>query len=81
MSDNENRLKSVIGDILKIDAGSIGDETSVDSVEAWDSLRHLNLVLAIEGEFGISLTEEQTVEILNYPLIKLVMAEHGIDFG
>ena len=49
-------------------------------MEQWDSLRHLNLVLALEAEFDISFTEEQTVEILNYPLIRIVLEEHGIAF-
>ncbi|MCF3630721.1 MAG: acyl carrier protein [Rhodospirillales bacterium] len=80
MTGNETRLKGVIADILKIDAAIIGEDTSVDTVEQWDSLRHLNLVLALEAEFDISFTEEQTVEILNYPLIRIVLEEHGIAF-
>mgnify|MGYP003571080183 FL=1 len=80
MTGNETRLKGVIADILKIDATIIGEDTSVDTVEQWDSLRHLNLVLALEAEFDISFTEEQTVEILNYPLIRIVLEEHGIAF-
>lgn len=81
MTANEDRLKGVLADILKIDAATIGEETSVDTVEQWDSLRHLNLVLALEAEFDVSFTEEQTVEILNYPLIKIVLEEHGIAFS
>lgn len=80
MSENETRLKGVLADVLKIDASGIGEDTSVDTVESWDSLRHLNLVLALETEFDVSFTEEQTVEILNYPLIRMVLEEHGIAF-
>ena len=69
MSNNVERLQRVMADVLKIEASEIGDDTSVDTVEEWDSLRHLNLVLALEQEFDISFTEEQTVEILNFPLI------------
>ena len=47
---------------------------------AWDSLRHMNLVLALEEAFGIAFTPEQTVEILNFPLIKEVLKEHGVEF-
>lgn len=80
MAGNEDRLKRVMSDVLSIEASSIDDDTSVDTVERWDSLRHLNLVLAIEQEFGISFTEEQTVEILNYPLIKAILEEHQVRF-
>lgn len=80
MSATEERLKRVLGDVLKIEASEVNDDTSVDTVEEWDSLRHLNLVLALEQEFDISFTEEQTVEILNYPLIKIVLEEHQVSF-
>lgn len=81
MSENEDRLKQVLSDVLKISADGIDDDTSVDTVEKWDSLSHLNLVLALEQAFDISFTEEQTVEILNYPLIKAVLGEHGVHVG
>ena len=80
MKVDENRLKQVLTDVFKIDAQSINEDTSVDNVEKWDSLTHLNLVLALEDAFNITFTEEQTVEILNYPLIKLVLQEHGVEF-
>lgn len=80
MSANETKLKQVIADVLQVDASTIDDDTSVDTVESWDSLRHLNLILAIEEEFDVSFTEDQTVEVLNYPLIKIVLGEHGVSF-
>lgn len=78
MTSIEHRVTQTIAAVLEIDASEINDDTSVDTVESWDSLRHLNLVLALESEFNISLTEEQTIEVLNYPLIVAVLAEHGI---
>jgi acyl carrier protein len=76
----EEKLKQVLVDIFGIDAATIDQTTSVDTVEKWDSLNHLNLVLALEQQFNVTLTEEQTVEILNYPLIKVVLEEHGVEF-
>lgn len=81
MSYSENKLKQVLVDVFNIDVGSINDTTSVDTVKEWDSLKHLNLVLALEEQYSITLSVEQTVQILNYPLIKVVLAEHGINFS
>ena len=72
---NEEKLKKIIGSVFKIDASSINNETSPDTVESWDSLNHLNLVLALEEGFNVSFTEEQTVEILNLELIKISLKE------
>jgi len=70
---DETRLKQVLADIFDIDAETIDETTSIDTIEEWDSLRHLYLVLALEAEFDITLTEEQTIEILSYPQIKAVV--------
>lgn len=78
--NNEERMKSVLANIFKIDAKSIDDDSSVDTIETWDSLTHLNLVLALENEFDVSFTEEQTVEMMNYQLIKINLTELGISF-
>ncbi len=81
MSENELKLKKVIATVFKINVSDVNDDSSVDTVELWDSLNHLNLVLAIESEFNISLSEDQAVEIMSYPLIKIILNEHGINFG
>lgn len=81
MQGNENKLKQVLADVFGIDVSTIDETTSVDTVAEWDSLKHLNLVLALEEKFNVTLTEEQTVQILSYPLIKVVLEEHGVDFS
>jgi acyl carrier protein len=71
----EHNLKTVMGIVLGIPADSINDDTSMDTVDSWDSLKHLNLVLAIEEEFGVSIPDEDVANITSYPLIRLVLAE------
>jgi len=77
---NEEKLKKILSDLFMVDTSKINDDTSVDTVPKWDSLKHLNLVLALEEQFKISLSEQETVEILSFPLIKSVLVEHGIKF-
>ncbi len=69
-----------MSNVFGISEGAIDDTSSMDSIENWDSLRHMNLVLALEERFQITFTPEQTVEILNYALIKTVLKEHGVSF-
>jgi len=76
----ELKLKEVLATVFKVTTDMIIDEASPDSIEAWDSLRHMNLVLALEENFGVELSDDQVVEILNFKLIKLVLNEHGIEF-
>ena len=50
----EERLKEVIGDVLDLDPGSIDASTTKDTTDSWDSLNHINLVVALEQEFQVS---------------------------
>jgi acyl carrier protein len=46
-------LKTVILCALKLDAWEITDDTVATEVPGWDSLSHINLVLAVEKRFGV----------------------------
>ncbi|MFZ4498308.1 MAG: acyl carrier protein [Burkholderiales bacterium] len=71
----ESTLKTVMATVLGIQTDAIGDDTSMDTVESWDSIKHMNLVLAIEEEFGVSIPDEDAANITSYPLIRLVLDE------
>lgn len=71
----EDRIKNVMTAVLDIGIDEINDATSQDTVETWDSLKHMSLVVALEEEFGVHLTDEQVVEMLNFKLIKLILEE------
>ena len=71
---DEDRLKAVIGVVLKIPADSVGEETSTDTVSGWDSLRHLNLILALEEAFAITIPDDEVGNLTSYPLIRIVVA-------
>ena len=72
---DEARLKQIVADVLEVEPGSIGPDFSMDTVEQWDSLRHLTLVLAIEEGFNVSLPDEEAANITSWPLIRLVVEE------
>lgn len=67
--------------LLRVPVESIGEDTSMDTVKGWDSLRHMNLVLAIEEEFKVSIPDEDAANITSYPLIKLVLQDLLKDGG
>lgn len=74
----EKQLIEVLATVFETTSDQITEEASPDNIEKWDSLHHMNLVLVLEESFGVELTEDQSVEIMNYKLIKLVLLEHGV---
>jgi acyl carrier protein len=67
------KIKQVMSAVFEIPVESIADDASSDNIENWDSLRHLNLVLALEDEFGVSIPDEEVGNLVNYKLIELVI--------
>jgi acyl carrier protein len=76
---DEDALKTVMAAVLRVPAAQIGPDASTDTIPAWDSLRHMNLVLALEQEFGVSIPDEDAANLSSYGLIKLVLNELTAD--
>ena len=72
---NEDTLKQVMATMLKVDAFTITADSSMDNMPNWDSLRHMNLVLALEEEFKVAIPDEDAGNITSYKLIKLVLED------
>lgn len=71
----EERVLSVVSQVLGIPRDAITDDSSPETIETWDSLKHMNLVLALEEEFGIRFSDERIVAMLSVRSIKDAVAE------
>jgi acyl carrier protein len=71
----DDKLKQVLSAVLRLPADQIDDGTSPDTVEAWSSLAHLDLILAIEEEFGVTIPDEEVGDLTSYRLLKLTVDE------
>ena len=55
----DRRLRQIFASLFQIASEEIHDDLALGDFEPWDSLQHLNLVLAIEEELEIQLEPEQ----------------------
>lgn len=67
------KIKEIMSAVFEIPLESISDDSSYDNIENWDSLRHLNLILALEEEFEVSIPDEEVGNLVNYKLIELII--------
>lgn len=68
-------VKKVMASVLEVDASTITDDASMDTIGNWDSLRQMNLVLALEESFGVSFPDEDAANATSYKLICIVLEE------
>lgn len=50
------KLNEIFVDVLDLDEVELTDATTADDIEEWDSLSHVQLVVAIEKAFGVKFT-------------------------
>lgn len=71
----ENRVKMIVAQIMEVPVESVSIDSSPDTIEEWDSLKHMNLILALEQNFGITFDEEQIVEMMSVEIIIATITE------
>ncbi|MBN1384081.1 MAG: acyl carrier protein [Elusimicrobia bacterium] len=69
------KIKTVMASVFDVDLPEIDDNCSADTLEKWDSLKHINLITALEEEFGVSFSNEDISNMVNYKLIHLTLQE------
>jgi len=75
MENIKSQIIKVMSAVFEVPIEDITETSSVDSIDSWDSLKHLNLILALEEEFNISIPNEEVGNLMNYKLIELIVNE------
>jgi acyl carrier protein len=70
-----NRIERVMSAVFEIPNDEIDDDFSPDNYASWDSLKHMNLVVALEEEFDIEFVDDEIVEMMNLSQIKKFVME------
>jgi acyl carrier protein len=60
-----DQVRGIASDIFSVPLDKITADSSPETVENWDSMQHLNLVLAVEEKFDVQLDPEQIERMKN----------------
>jgi acyl carrier protein len=75
MHDAKARILKVMSNVLEIEFQHLDENSSTDNIENWDSIRHLNLILALEEEFEIMIPDDEVGNLVNFKLIEIIVNE------
>lgn len=69
------QVRQIAADIFNVPIDQIQPATSPDTLSQWDSLQHVNLVIALEQVFGVQFTPEQIGEMPNIERAAMLVDE------
>jgi|688.fasta_scaffold168323_2 acyl carrier protein len=69
------RIKEVLSAVIDVPIEQISDNASMDDIESWDSLAQMNLVIALEDEFQLTIPDEEVGTLISIQLILSLVNE------
>jgi acyl carrier protein len=70
----EEKVLEILKNLFELD--TVDETCSQETCEKWDSMGHLNLVVELETEFGLSLEPEDIAEIKSYnDIVRLIKSK------
>lgn len=72
----DDRLRQVFADVLGCQPAALRDEDAPGSVAGWDSVNHMQLLLAIEDAFGVQFSPEEFATLTSFGALR-----HRIEDG
>jgi acyl carrier protein len=70
------RTRAILAKTLGIDPSQISADASPLNLAAWDSLRHMNVVLSMENEFNIEFEDSEIQKLNSLELLAEAIARH-----
>jgi acyl carrier protein len=75
MDKIELSIQQIMADVFEKSEEQISIDSTQDEIDSWDSIKHLNLIVALEEEFGIELPIEEIGNLISFKLINIIVKE------
>ncbi|MBI4309186.1 MAG: acyl carrier protein [Candidatus Omnitrophica bacterium] len=65
----EQKLRNIMAEVFDVPVDEIKEDLSAHTLANWDSLKHINLILALQKEFGVRFEDEEIPTMISYAMI------------
>jgi acyl carrier protein len=73
------RLREMAGQTFGVPVAEVPEDASPEVLPQWDSLHHIELMLALEMEYGVQISSEVLPELLSLGAIEDYLHEMGVN--
>ncbi|HVC89176.1 MAG TPA: acyl carrier protein [Acidobacteriaceae bacterium] len=71
-------LRELLADIFEISPDEVKPDLSAATLDTWDSFRHLQVVLALEGEYGIQFDPQRVPDLTSVAALQSELEKKGV---
>lgn len=72
-----DRIRGLLGDVVGVPVDKLASSSPFAQLEGWESLNLVNLMIALEDEFGMSFTPEQAGEMVSIDAVARIVSGAG----
>ncbi|MUG92012.1 hypothetical protein F7734_05875 [Scytonema sp. UIC 10036] len=73
----ESKLRQAIAEALEVAPEVLAPDASSDTIEAWDSLKHLDVILNIERSYNVKFKTSEIAELVSVARIEDALRQHN----
>lgn len=77
MSDTATSVESIVALVLDVDPALLDDSSGRATVDAWDSLAHLNVISAVEETFDVLFSSAEMRELTTVGALRAALVSRG----
>ncbi len=74
----EQRTRRLVAEVFGLPFETVTRATSHETVDEWDSLAVLNVLMAVESEFNVEISPEEAASFMSVEQILAVLAAKGV---
>lgn len=71
-------LEELLAELLQIPVTKVTADLAMKDLDVWDSLKHMELIAALEQQFDLQLTFDEIVAMRSIGDIKRVLSNKGV---
>jgi acyl carrier protein len=73
-----DKIKAIMSQVFDVPVEDIGSDASIESIDNWDSVNHMSMIMALEQSYEVLFETEEIIEMVSYRQIVHVLKQKRI---
>ena len=70
-----DKIKVIMSQVFDVLSEDIGSDASIESIDDWDSVNHMSMIMALEQFYGVMFETDEIIEMVSYRQIVHVLKQ------